>query len=236
MKKVLIVSRRLERKNKPVNWVSEIYLQLLAERGLMPVIVPVAEATKLILTNYLADYAGLLLTEGGDVNPARYGENYQLAALEELDPIKDEIELACCRHALEHDKAILGICRGMHIINVAHGGTLLNDVHEHNHHQLLHIDYENYDTLRHPLRVEENTPLYAWYGEHEIRVNSYHHQGIKKLGNKLVPMAFSADGLIEAIYNPDKRFVVGLQFHPERMLPEYAGNYKVFDSFANAIK
>ena len=69
----------------------------------------------------------------------------------------------------------------------------------------------------------------------EIKVNSYHHQGVKELGKGLVAMATANDGLIEAVYAPEKKFLVGLQFHPERMLAEYQGNQNVFDSFINAL-
>lgn len=236
MKKVLIVSRRLTRKNKLINWVSEVYLQLLSERNIMPIIIPIAQATKDIINEYLADYDGLLMMEGGDVNPIYYGEKYNAAELDELDPLKDEIEIACCRHAMEHNKPIIGFCRGLHIINTLHGGKNYKDVHEANHHTTLHIDYENYDAHRHPIKLEGGTPLPEWYGEKEMQVNSYHHQGIKEIGKGLVPMAYAPDGLIEGVYNPSKKFLVGLQFHPERMLPEHPGNKKVFDAFAKAVK
>jgi gamma-glutamyl-gamma-aminobutyrate hydrolase PuuD len=236
MKKVLIVSRRLTRKNKLIDWVSEIYLQLLAKRGVMPVIVPIAEATKGILDEYLNNYDGLLMMEGGDVNPIYYGENYSTDELDELDPLKDEIEIACCRHALTHDKPVLGFCRGLHIINIMHGGKIYKDVHEMNYEIVLHINYNNYDEHRHNVKLVKGTPLYNWYRQKEMLVNSYHHQGVKVMGDGLVAMAYAPDGLIEGVYNPSKKFVVGLQFHPERMLTDHAGNKRVFDAFAKAVK
>ncbi len=236
MKKVLIVSRRLIRKDKPINWVSEIYLQLLAEGGVMPILVPIAEATKSILDEYLTAYDGLLMMEGGDINPAYYGEKYNTDSLDEYDPLKDEIEIACLRHAIESNKPIIGFCRGMQLINVLHGGKIHKDVHEAFNHKVLHLNYDNYDTHRHSIRLVENSPLYNWYKEAEINVNTYHHQGIKVLGEGLIPMAYSEDGLIEGIYNPAKKFLVGLQFHPERMYAEHAGNKRVFDAFIDAVK
>ena len=94
------------------------------------------------------------------------------------------------------------------------------------------MNYENYDGHRHPVRVLEGTPLHQWFRESlaheggermEILVNSYHHQGVKRLAQRLVPMAFAPDGLIEGFYDPDAynpnegKFIMGLQFHPERM-------------------
>jgi gamma-glutamyl-gamma-aminobutyrate hydrolase PuuD len=235
MKKVLIVSRRLVRKNKLINWVSEIYLELLAGHGVMPVIVPIAEATKGILDGYLNDYDGMLMMEGGDINPACYGENFNTAELDEFDALKDEIEIACLRHALENDKAVLGFCRGMQLINILHGGKNHKDVHEFNSGKVKHIDYDNYDGHRHAVNLIAGTPLSHWYGETRMQVNSYHHQGIKVLGKDLQAMATADDGLIEGIYRPDKKFVMGLQFHPERMLEEHPGNYKVFEAYCKAL-
>jgi len=236
MKKVLIVSRRLIRKDKPINWVSEIYLQLLAEGGILPVIVPIAEATKSILSGYLEEYHGMLMMEGGDIDPQYYGESYNTDLLDEYDRLKDEIEIECLRHAFGADKPILGFCRGMQLINVIHGGKIHRDVHDEFAHKVLHINYDNYDGHRHSVSIADNTPLAEWYREPVIRVNSYHHQGIKELGSGLTPMAYSEDGLIEGVYNPAKRFLVGLQFHPERMYAEHAGNKRVFEAFANAVK
>jgi gamma-glutamyl-gamma-aminobutyrate hydrolase PuuD len=236
MKKVLIVSRRLIRKDKPINWVSEIYLQLLAEGGVMPILVPIAEATKNILDEYLTQYDGLLMMEGGDINPAYYGEKYDTDSLDEYDPLKDEIEIACLRHAIESNKPIIGFCRGMQLINVLHGGKIHKDVHEAFNHKVLHLNYDNYDNHRHSIRLVTDSPLYEWYKKLEINVNTYHHQGIKVLGEGLIPMAYSEDGLIEGIYNPAKKFLVGLQFHPERMYAEHAGNKRVFDEFIDAVK
>ena len=234
-KKVLIVTRRELRKNKLINWVSEIYLQILGQGGVIPIMVPIAFGTLANLHEYLEEYDGLMMVEGGDVSPSYYNENYSLNKLDEYDPIKDEIEIACFRHALEHKKPILGLCRGMHIINTMFGGTLHLDVHEVNKKSIIHMDYDNYDTHRHPIQIIKNTPLWDWYGIENILVNTYHHQGIKELGPGLQIMAQAPDKLIEAIYHPNYPFVVGLQFHPERMYQEYQGNKLVFKNFIDAL-
>lgn len=232
-KKVLIVSRRLVRKDKLINWFSEIYATILCSRNCIPVVVPIAEQTLNVLPEYLSDYDGLLMVEGGDVNPALYHSSYD--SPEELDTMKDEIETACFTHAFNADKPILGFCRGLHIINTMLGGTLHADVHKFNNNSVLHIDHQNYDGHRHHLKILPDTPLYSWYQTNSIFVNSYHHQGIKDLSPRLRPMALADDSLIEAAYCPEKKFVVGLQFHPERMLTEYEGNQLVFTSFINAL-
>ena len=234
-KKVLIVARREIRKNKLINWVSEVYLQILGEYGVIPIIVPIAESTIQNLEVYTQDYDGLLMVEGGDVNPKRYNETYNEQKLEERDDIKDSIEFACCKHAITNNKPVLGICRGMHIINTMFGGTLHLDVHDANNNSVLHVHYEAYDTHRHHITIIENTPLFTWYKQTNLDVTTYHHQGIKKLGEHLIPMAISDDKLIEAIYHPHYSFVVGLQFHPERMYTEHRGNARVFESFIKSL-
>jgi gamma-glutamyl-gamma-aminobutyrate hydrolase PuuD len=233
--RVIIVSRRLERKNKLINWVSEIYLELLAKAGIVPIIVPVAPETPLVLEAYLQNYQGLLMVEGGDLGPHHYNENYPQSQLDEYDALKDEIELACFKHAYALNKPIMGFCRGMHIINAMLGGTNHLDIHEHNQKAVVHMDYDNYDVHRHPIAIMEGTPLHNWYQTHQLNVNSYHHQGIKNLAPGLKPMALAPDNLIEGVYNPTYPFMVGLQFHPERMYSEHLGNKNVFEAFFKAV-
>ena len=270
-KQVLIPSRRMQRKGKTVQWVSEVYLEILAQQGIVPVIVPVSESTLHILHEYLHDYDGLLLVEGGDVHPQRYAATWNESNFEELDTLKDEVEFQCFAHAHANKKPILGICRGMHIINVALGGTLYADIHQYitkGRHcgldpqppiifeginfvegyavagqarndgcvQNLHIDYNNYDTLRHEIQIVANTPLMDWYNTKTLAVNSYHHQGIEKIGKELQVMAYDNNTVIEAIYMPNYPFMAGLQFHPERMWNEYEGNKRVFAEFINSVR
>ena len=140
------------------------------------------------------------------------------------------------RHALRSELPILGICRGSQLLNVVCGGTLYGDVQREKRSQRRHIDYENYDTYRHPVSVVPGTPLARWYRRKTLNVNSYHHQGVRELASRFQPMAYADDGLIESYYDPEAAFVVGLQFHPERMLKEYAGNLKVWKAFVTAIQ
>lgn len=225
----------MERKGKTVQWVSEVYLEILAQRGIVPVVVPISESTPHILQEYLDNYDGLFLVEGGDIHPQRYAKTWNIEDFEELDTLKDEVEFQCFVHAYAHKKPILGICRGMHVMNVALGGTLHADIHKHIQTQNTHIDYDNYDTLRHEIHIMPNTPLKNWYNTNTLSVNSYHHQGIEKIGKGLQTMAYDNNKVIEAIYVPHYPFMVGLQFHPERMWSEYEGNERVFEEFANVI-
>jgi len=233
---VVVVSRQTQRKKKIIDYVGELHLELLIGLGTMPMIVPVVEGTPACLAQYTERFDGLLLVEGEDVEPKRYkARKANFKYLEQTHGLKDEIELHLLRKALREKTPILGICRGSQLLNVACGGTLYGDVQKEKRSHRPHIDYHNYDTYRHPATLEPGTPLAGWYRRKTLKVNSYHHQGVRELAKRFRPMAFADDGLVEGFYDPAADFVVGLQFHPERMLSEYAGNVKVWEAFAAAV-
>jgi gamma-glutamyl-gamma-aminobutyrate hydrolase PuuD len=234
---VLVVTRRTVRKNKYIDYVGEFHLALLLRLNTLPVMVPVAEGSRACLPDYMADMRGLLLVEGEDVEPKHFKatrENY--SHLEKTHPIKDEIEIALIRHALRRHFPILGICRGSQLLNVVCGGTLYGDVQKEKKSRLKHINFDRYDSYRHPISIVAGSPLGKWYGKKTLRVNSYHHQGIRDLAPRFRAMANAKDGLVEGFYDPKEKFVVGLQFHPERMLEEPAGNWQIWKDFGAAVR
>lgn len=233
---VLVVTRRTSRKHKFIDYVGEFHLHLLMRSRTLPIMVPVVEGTSACLSQYMEEMRGLLLVEGEDIEPKRYDhEETNFRYLEKTHPLKDEIEVRLARHALRHNLPILGICRGSQLLNVICGGTLYGDVQKEKQSELKHIDYEHYDEYRHVVRIVTGTPLEEWYRRPTLEVNIYHHQGIRRLGSHLQAMAHAEDGLVEAFYDPRHRFVVGLQFHPERMLKEYEGNWRVWQAFGAAV-
>jgi gamma-glutamyl-gamma-aminobutyrate hydrolase PuuD len=234
---VLVVTRRTSRKHKFIDYVGEFHLQLLIRVRTLPLMVPVVEGTEACLPQYMEEMRGLLLVEGEDIEPQRYDhEEGNLRYLEKTHPLKDDIEIRLARHALRSDFPVLGICRGSQLLNVIYGGRLYGDVQKEKQSDLKHINYsEQYDEYRHLVRIVPGTPLEEWYRRSALKVNSYHHQGVRRLGHRLKPMAHAEDGLVEAFYDPRHRFVVGLQFHPERMLEEYEGNWRVWQAFGAAV-
>lgn len=245
--RVLIVSRRTVRKNKFVDFVGEYHLDLIVKYGAVPVIVPRVTGLHLLLDSFEPIH-GVLLCEGEDVDPSLYENDSPALTLEEIEEVKqlhssdtsidrnkDSIELQLARRCLERNIPYLGICRGSQVLNVACGGSLYQDVEKELGRKggvaVKHINYDDYDGHRHPIDVVEGTPLHEWFRESlgermELNVNSYHHQGVKRLAARFKPMAFSPCGLIESFYDPDVyhpeegKFIVGLQFHPERMRHE----------------
>jgi gamma-glutamyl-gamma-aminobutyrate hydrolase PuuD len=233
---VVVVTRRTTRRNKLIDYVGELHLELLIRLRILPLMVPVVEGTSACLRQYMDQMNGLLLVEGEDIEPMRYkAQKANFKYLEKTHPLKDEIEIRLLRYAMRHKLPILGICRGAQLLNVVCGGTLYGDVQKEKDSKLQHIDYQHYDTHRHSIKVVPGTPLEQWYRRRTLRVNSYHHQGIRRLASRFKPMAFAKDELIEGYYDPKADFLVGLQFHPERMLKEYAGNWRVWQAFGSAV-
>ncbi|WOK93378.1 hypothetical protein Cni_G02075 [Canna indica] len=267
--RVLIVSRRCVRKNKFVDFVGEFHLDLIVGYGAVPVIVPRVAGVHMLLESF-GPIHGVLLCEGEDIDPSHYETEISGLSPEELDEIrrlhtsdtaidreKDSIELRLAKLCLERNIPYLGICRGSQILNVACGGSLYQDVEKElfkaNNAAAVHINYDDYDGHRHLVRVVENTPLHSWFRESlaaermELEVNSYHHQGVKRLAERFVPMAFAPDGLVEGFYDPDAynpeegKFIMGLQFHPERMRRsgsdefDYPGCPKAYQEFVKAV-
>ncbi|KAK8937334.1 hypothetical protein KSP39_PZI012012 [Platanthera zijinensis] len=260
--RVVIVSRRCVRKNKFVDFVGEYHLDLIVRYGAVPVIVPRVAGVHLLLDSFEPIH-GVLLCEGEDIDPSHYDDrdvNFGLSAADidevrlahasdtAVDPEKDNIELSLARLCLSRSIPFLGICRGSQILNVACGGTLYRDVGKQiRQSSVKHVDYENYDGHRHAVKIVDGTPLKIWFEEEEIMVNSYHHQGVKRLAGRFSAMAFSPDGLVEGFYDPanfepsEGRFLMGLQFHPERMRMsgsdefDYPGCPRAYQEFVRAV-
>jgi putative glutamine amidotransferase len=170
----------------------------------------------------LADVGGLLLTGGGDVDPARYGETPH-QTLDDVDPVRDEFEIALIAAARARDLPIFAICRGVQMLNVAAGGTLVQDIPSEvagaiNHSLVVppHPPYE----LAHEVWVEKDSLLAKLLGERLVgsdtcEVNSRHHQAVKTVAPGYRVSATAPDGVIEAIEDPAARFCLGVQWHPE---------------------
>jgi putative glutamine amidotransferase len=163
----------------------------------------------------LALIDGLLLAGGADIDPATYGEQTH-SETTGTAPERDAFEIALLHAAVERDLPVLGICRGMQLINVAYGGTLLQHLPERfGHHEHLRVA-GTFDGADHDVELLEGSLAARAAGETHHATKSHHHQGVDRLGEGLQISGGSAlDGLPEAIEMPGKRFVLGVQWHPE---------------------
>ena len=158
---------------------------------------------------------GLMLTGGTDLDPALYGEEPH-PETQAFQRDRDEFEIALALRAIERDMPVLGICRGMQVLNVAHGGSLLQhlpDTHGHEDHRRVP---GSFDGSEHDVRLSEGSVAARAAGEHLHATKSHHHQGVGRIGAPLVVTGISAlDDLPEAIEHPERSFVLGVQWHPE---------------------
>ena len=181
---------------------------------------------------------GLLLAGGADIDPASYGQPAH-AETHDTVPERDAFEIALTRAAIERDLPVLGICRGMQLINVALGGTLTQHLPEHLGHQEHRRVLGSFDGSDHDVDVADGTLAMRVIGSAQHVTKSHHHQGVERLGEGLRVSASSPfDGLIEAIELPQRSFVLGVQWHPEAdvMSPVVGGLVEAAGTRADARK
>jgi putative glutamine amidotransferase len=190
------------------------------------------------LADIMARADGLLLTGGGDVDPARYGQQpHPKTAF--VSVARDEMEAAAIRLAIDAGKPLLAICRGMQMVNVALGGTLHQHVPDAFGGTLQHAQDADRPTPTHGVRVEPGSRTAAAlglaHGETGIAVNSMHHQAVDRPGDGLVPTAWAPDGVVEALDLPGYRpWFAAVQWHPEEMAPSIAHARHLFAAFVDA--
>ncbi|PLS75885.1 MAG: gamma-glutamyl-gamma-aminobutyrate hydrolase [Actinobacteria bacterium] len=212
--------------------IPEAYVASLQRVGARAVLVPAVEVGDAEAT--LAPFEGLLLAGGGDIEPVRYGGGPH-PEVYGVDPARDAAELALVKAALAVGLPTLAICRGMQVLNVALGGTLhqhLPDLQGMDLHGQPGRDF----SVVHDVKVTEGTLLAQACGRSVLRCTSHHHQGVDALGAGLTEVAASGDGLVEAVEleDPDGRWVLGVQWHPEMTASEDRSQQALFSALADA--
>ncbi len=213
----------------PHETVPEMYLDVVRQAGGMPLVLPVHGAFEPELLERLD---GVVLTGGGDVNPGLY-QRERSPLTTGVDLERDLFEFELARDAVARNMPLLAICRGVQLLNVALGGTLLQDVGFDVPDAIEHCDLAHWDQEVHAVDLEPGSFLEAVLGS-SIRVNSLHHQGLDELGEGLVTAGRAEDGLVEAVELPSKSFVVGVQWHPECLGPSHP-SFELFRSFVSAV-
>ncbi len=179
---------------------------------------------------------GVCLPGGPDVQPSLYGEELRADCRVEVDPELDRAEMLLARWALDDDKPLLAICRGAQVLNVLLGGTLWQDIGTMRATEHDHYPASTRGEVTHHIDVEPASRLHAIAGGAVVDVNSMHHQAVRDLGNDLVVTARAHDGLVEAVEHPGRRFVVGVQCHPEELYLERPWAQRLFLDFVAATR
>ena len=207
------------------------YVTALERAGLIPLIVPPlsnAEAAASVLDSV----AGLVLTGGEDVDPARYGEKRH-EKVRSVNPARDATEAALIEEARARGTPVLAICRGIQILNVALGGTLVQDIPSQCETTIDHDDEGARNSRTHEVEIEPDSLIAKAVGAEHVTVNSFHHQSVKRVADGMRVTARSPDGVIEGIESTDEDWwVMGVQWHPEEMTesaePWDRGLFKAF--------
>lgn len=203
------------------------YALATARAGGAPLLFPPLDDAEAI-ASAVAAVDGVMLTGGGDMVSLAYGEEPHVASKLQ-DPTRDAMELAVTHGALERGLPILGVCRGAQVLNVALGGTLIQDIPSQVPSGIKHFSEGMETVLLHTITIEPGSLLAQLFGTGKTAINTWHHQAVKELGRGLRVSARSPDGVIEAIEADDGRPILGVQFHPEECAARYPLFQTLFD-------
>ncbi len=234
MKKPLIALMPLWDKKMESYWMLPGYTELIIKSGGIPVVLSFTDDEESV--KEIADrFDGFVFTGGDDINPSFYGQKMLPECAEDCKE-RDSLEFALFKEVIRTDKPILGICRGMQFLNVAMGGTLYQDIPTQHKSDIVHRQGKPYDEGVHPVNVAPYGLLYNIIGTEKLMVNSLHHQAAAQISPSLAVCASAPDGIAEAVYAPQKRFVLGLQWHPEMNFKKDENSLKIGKAFVEACK
>ncbi len=219
------------RLSKPVIGIATLtkdtYVRAIRDCGGIPVVLPIADGSPELVDEYLELLDGLLMPGGNDIHPSEWGEELHPKA-NLIDDQRHQFEKALVTAWIQRtDKPLLGICLGCQWINVAHGGSIIQDIPS---------EFGGHPKyVSHMVGLEPDSRLSRIFGETEFEVNSFHHQAVREVGEGLRAVAKSPDGIIEAIEttNPD-RYLIGVQWHPEKLISGSAVQQRLFQAFIDA--
>ena len=226
-------SETLERNvNRVYTTASLQYAEAVVKAGGLPFFV--GNLSPELAESYVENSDGVLFSGGVDVDPVHFAQTPH-PNLGFIDEARDFFELALYKAAKHKGLPILGICRGIQLINVAEGGIL------HQHLPALpetiqHSQMNPDGSLFHEIRLDSSSRLSKAYGKITIRTDSYHHQGVDKVGKELKAIAWTQDGLVEGVEGTGKTFVLGVQWHPEMSYAKYPEQLAPFTVFMEAVR
>lgn len=206
-------------------YVNNEYVEAVEMAGGVPVILPVVYDFE-VIERQIVNIDGIIIPGGYDVNPQCYGEE-PLQKLGYISPQIDQYYLKAIECCVKYKKPILGICRGMQILNVAFGGTLYQDLSYIDGCSIKHMQSSKRNAPGHIVEIVEGSHLFDILGS-KVITNSFHHQSIKKIALGFKMTAVAKDGIIEAIENEEDVFVLGIQWHPEGMVHDSVSMLNLF--------
>lgn len=206
------------------------YIRCLRRAGAVELLLP-TEPVDEVIAQALEKCDGFLFPGGPDIQPELY-DQMRLPVCGESNPARDALELPLIRAVCETEKPLLCICRGMQLLNVAFGGTLVQDITKEQ--EYPHSDFVHRATATHPVQLEPGSWLYRLFASDSISVNSMHHQAVDILGSGLQAAAHSPDGFVEAIQSADHPFCLAVQWHPEHMAARNPAQQRIFNAFVEA--
>lgn len=210
------------------------YVQAVEQAGGLAAALPCREDVERWISG-LRRFDAILLSGGADLDPVYFGEEVT-PENGAIQPERDRFELAVARYALSTGKPLLAVCRGMQVLNVAAGGDLYQDIHAQTSSRVQHQQRAPRWYPTHSVRLVKGTRLHRILGVDTIRVNSFHHQAVRRLGEGIVPAAHGPDGIIEAIEVSGHPFAVGVQWHPEHMAMRDAHQRALFAALVAAAR
>ncbi len=212
------------------------YMRALKAAGAIPVVMPL-DASEEDLKQLSKDMDGFLFTGGPDVHPFLFGEETQ-AHCGNVSAARDQMEISLLPMIIELRKPVLGICRGIQVLNIALGGNIWQDIPSQitRDFPLAHSQPFSYDMACHTVALTEGSLLARISERSSIKVNSMHHQAVKDLAPGLIASAYSPDHLIEALEMTDYPFLIGVQWHPEYLWENNEEAFRLFQTFVNACK
>jgi putative glutamine amidotransferase len=215
------------------------YYQAAAAAGGAPVMIPLFDDDPATLRALYDRLDGILLAGGVDMDPCTFGD-VPHPKLGRTDPARDAVEIALARWAVDDRKPILGLCRGLQVMNVALGGTLFQDIEAQvpgaiKHDYFPTAGFER-DHAAHQIAIADGSRLAAAFGVPDVTVNSMHHQAVREVAPALHVSARAPDGLIEAVESGTDHFLVGVQWHPEMFEQSDPRTRRLFSDFIAAAQ
>jgi putative glutamine amidotransferase len=220
---------------------SEVYLDSITTAGGLPVVLPCAPSPK-VVAEYVRRCDGVMITGGDDIQPELYYPDVPVALRKTVgrnDPVRDLLETLIVREAFAQRKPLLAICRGHQILNITLGGTLFVDIPSQVKTTINHSRLKQKDRVVHQVILEKNSLIHRVFGKERIEVNSSHHQAVDKVARPLRVTGRAPDGVIEVLeLRPEDAelmpYLLGVQFHPERLTRGYPEFVELFRSFTEA--